>query len=341
MKQKLKVESENSFYKYLAILIIGGIGSFLVSYFLIKNSFNDPYPQILGVILGIFFGILGTISIITIYKLDTIFVYSDHIEIISILGHVKKKIYRNKIITWVELDKANKYDEWKELTIYTDKTNYKLSSSIYENYLELKNALVSGIKKDSKNEIKLIRRKNLYWAISFVIAGSFFIFTFYNFFFMKHEDIKDSELETITDVITNKAEINSRSKGSNSIYIKLKSYPLFNFEISGNSYSATFTSDFINNVKVGDTLNLKILKDQYKMKITKEKPLGFWDKTVNYSYISVYELHDKNFSYITLDKYNLQNKKDRTSGYWLFGSFGIIGIFLIGSGLYLFKYSFN
>jgi hypothetical protein len=90
MKDKLKFKSINSFLKPLLILLIGGIGALTVSFLMIEGTLKGPYPQIIDIILGAFFGVIGAIALISIYKLDTILVYSDHYKIKSIFGHVKK-----------------------------------------------------------------------------------------------------------------------------------------------------------------------------------------------------------------------------------------------------------
>ena len=337
MKDKLKFKSINSFLKPLLILLIGGIGALTVSFLMIEGTLKGPYPQIIDIILGAFFGVIGAIALISIYKLDTILVYSDHYKIKSIFGHVKKNIKKDSIITWTEIEKANKYDEWKELIIYTSKCNYKLSSSIYENYSELRNNLISGKKNNLKKEIKLIKRKNAVLAVFFLMTGGCCLFFAFNFYYMNKDEISYYDLQTISGVITNKAEIHTGSKGSGSISINLRSYPSFNFYISGNSLKATNISSYIENVKIGDTLNLEILKDEYQKKLTKEMPLSFWDKTINYSFISVYGLRDKNSSFLHLNDYIYELKNDWALASLFLWVFFIVGLFMIGAGIYLFK----
>lgn len=333
MNEQVKIKSDNSFLTYFLILLLGGLGMLWVCYYLTSGALKDPYPQISGIILGGFFGLFGFLCLIAIYSLDSILIYSDHLKVKSIFGNTKKVIYLKDITTWTEIEKETKHTKWTDLTIYTDRTKFKLSSSIYNNYPQLKSALVKGKTRDLQRQNNWFRRNNLYYAIGFTIFGGLFLYAAYHFYLTKDSEINYSELHTITDVITNKAEIEKGSKGSRSIRIKLKSYPTFSFDIAGNGYSATYSSDYVANVKISDTLNLDIMKDEYQMKITKEKQLGFWDKTVNYSFISVYGLRDKNNTYLTLSDYNNEHKSDTPIGIWLFG---LVGLFVLGSGLYLF-----
>ena len=333
MNEQVKIESDNSFSTYFLVLLLCGLGMLLLCYYLTSDALKGPYPQIAGIILGGFFGLFGFLCLIAIYGLDSIFINADLLKVKSIFGSTKKVILLSDITTWTEIEKKTRHTKWKELTIYTDRTKFKLSSSIYNNYPELKRALVKGKRRDLQIQNNWVRRNNLYYAIGFTIFGGLCLYATYHFYLIKDKEVKYSELQRIRDVITNNAEIEKGRKGSRSIRIKLKSYPSFMFDIKGNSYSATYTSDYVTHVKVGDTLNLDIMKDEYQMKLTKEKRLGFWDKTVNYSFISVYGLSDNNHTYLDLTDYNNEHKSDSSIGIWLFG---LVGLFVLGNGLYLF-----
>ena len=109
----------------------------------------------------------------------------------------------------------------------------------------------------------------------------------------------------------------------------LDKYPDFNFDIEGTSYYAINLNRYLTKVKTGDTLFLDIKTDVYQKKLSKEKELSFSDKTVNYRKIYVYELKDKNRSYMALK----DNNNDRNE--WGHYFWGIIGLFFIGCGVYL------
>ena len=138
MTEQVIIKSDNSFLTYFLILLLGGLGALWVCYYLTSGALEDPYPQIVGIILGGFFGLFGFLSLITIYSLDRIFIYADHVKIKSIFGDTKKVIHLSDIVTWTEIEKQTEYSKWTDLTVYTDRTKYKLSSLIYNNYPELK-----------------------------------------------------------------------------------------------------------------------------------------------------------------------------------------------------------
>lgn len=334
MTDKPKLKSDNSFKIYFIILLLGGIGFSFLCYYLISSSLSGPYPQIVGIILGIFFGIFGLLCLISLNSFDSILIYSDRVVVKSILGYIKKTIYFSDITSWTEIPKQNNSSKWLELTIFTERTKYKLSSSIYNNYSHLKRTIVKDKQRNLIKQRNWSRRNNLYYAIGTSLFGILCLFAAYHFYITKDDEIQYTNIHSITDVITNKPEIIKGSKGSRDIHIKLKSWPEFIFQISGNSYEATYTSDYIEYVKVGDTLSLDIMKDEYEMKLSKEKPLGFWDKTVNYQFIPVYGFKDRNRSYLTISDYNTQNRSDTSIGIWFFG---IGGLFLFGYGFVLLK----
>jgi hypothetical protein len=94
------------------------------------------------------------------------------------------------------------------------------------------------------------------------------------------------------------------------------------------------TENFIHNVKQGDTISLSILKDEFAKKITKEKELNFYDKSVNYGIISVFGVSDKNQNYLNIYNYNNELTSDKPYGIWMFG---LLGLFLIGTATYLLR----
>lgn len=334
MNDQVKIKSDNSFLFYFCILLFGGMGMIFGCYKLILISLNEEYPQILGLIIGGILGIIGTLSIYSIYKLDKLFIFKEYLEIKSIFGNTKRIIHLDKIITWTEIEKRNKYLTWTDLTLYTEQNKYKFTSSYYNNYTEIKNVLVKGKPRDSQKQNNWQRRNNFYYAIGFSILGSLFLYGAVRQFQKKDIEINSSQLQTITDKIISEPTIYKGSKGSRSIKIKLNSFPTFRFEISGYGYQACYAGDYIENVKLGDTIKLDILKDQYKMKLSKEKPLGFWDKSINYSQISVYGLRFKNYTYLDLNDYNKEIRNQSPFGIWVFG---IMGLGFILFGIYTFK----
>jgi hypothetical protein len=150
----------------------------------------------------------------------------------------------------------------------------------------------------------------------------------------KNQPIENTDLTKLTDIITNEVKLNNGGKGSKSILLNLKKYPEFKFQIIGNGFQAMNIDNFLNNVKQGDTISLHILTEDFNKKITKEKELTFYDKSVNYSFIHVLGVSDKNKTYLNIYDYNKESENDRPWDIWLYG---LVGIFLIGRAIFLIR----
>jgi len=61
--------------------------------------------------------------------------------------------------------------KWKDLTLFGKNFKYKISSSSYKNYPELKRKLIKGKKRNIKSENEWQRKNSLYYGIGFLIFG--------------------------------------------------------------------------------------------------------------------------------------------------------------------------
>jgi len=211
----------------------------------------------------------------------------------SILGFKKRTIYISDIVTWTEIKKENKHIIWSDLTIYTSKSKYVILSSIYTNYPAIKKAITKGIKRDLERQDNWQVNNSKQLGLICIVVGLFFLFLASNSY-KNLTEIKQIEITTLKQKIVSKIEILTGSKGSKSLKIKLQQYPDFDFQVIGSAYSAALIDKFISNVKTGDTLLVDIKKDEFRMKLTKEDRLGFFDKMIDYKFILVYGLRDKN-----------------------------------------------
>lgn len=89
----------------------------------------------------------------------------------------------------------------------------------------------------------------------------------------------------------------------------------------------------MNDFKKGNEIYLTIEKDQYQKKISKRAQMSFLDKYFHYEKIDVVEVDNDNFKYLSLDDFN---KTNRNNDYWGVGFFGILGLFLIITSVYMF-----
>jgi hypothetical protein len=244
------------------ILSLGGLACSFVAYFLISNAFKEPYPQILLIGLGIFFGIFGLLCFLGLLDLLGIFAFGK--------TYLLKKDRKNVYLGFFCKIKATTY--YKLLFIFFALLSFYVTFYLYKN---------------------------------------------------RENEISSSDITCLTDIITSEVKIDIGGKGNRSIHILLKKYPDFEFTINGVAFKETYSDSYVDFVKMGDTISIDIQTDEYFKKLTKEKPLGFWDKSVNYRFISVYGLRDKNNDYLTLSDYNAGNKSNSFCGIWFFGLLGV------------------
>jgi hypothetical protein len=285
-------------------------------------------PTVVFIVLLILFD-LWLIS--RIFSFDSYIISSTKIKVISIFGYTKKVINIDDFISWSEIEKSNNRINWKELALSTSEFEIKINSSYYFNYEQMKDAVTRGLEEDLSKTLVYSRKINLFFSFfSFFIAILFFFFC-YQSFNNYNKEIKEFQLIEIVDQVENITISRGKSK---SLDIKLINNPSYQFEINSVSLSATYLNDFNANVKVGDTVFIKISNEIYKSKITKEKKPKFWDRSINYFFIEIFELRDKNQSYLNLADLNMKIKEDSKIGLFLF--FGIALFFTI-VGIYYLK----
>jgi hypothetical protein len=155
-KKQKKVVTESKINFFTIFVGIGGLAFLYVSYFLINDGLQEPYPQIWPIGLGVFFGIFGILCFIALFTFDKVYIPKTE---------NKKSIYLSKI------------------------------------------------------------KSKTYFAIAFLLIGFFSIYSSLKFYIIPIETISSSDLTTITDVITNKVEIN---KGAKEICLReMKKLPIY------------------------------------------------------------------------------------------------------------------
>ena len=92
------------------------------------------------------------------------------------------------------------------------------------------------------------------------------------------------------------------------------------------------TKNFIANTSPGDTVTMEIGVNDYRRKLTKQQPLGFWDKYSKYKDISLIGVQCDGRTYTTLETYNKQCGGQLYSFTVILGT---IGGFLIFFGMLL------
>lgn len=330
--RKKEIKSELKILDFI-IFIPFGILALVGAYFLISNSLDDEYPKILFLGVGIFFGLIGLASLLIIFLFEKNILKDDKLIILSITGREKKIIKLSEIVSYYEIEKEGRSNSWKDLTIFTKDSKYTISSAIYSNYDEFRKKLTRGKKKNIKARKLLEYRMNRRYGIGFLIVGTIFTLFLGSMFLNRNNEILPIDLSQIEGTVANEIKVKKSGKRNEllSIPIELKEYPKFKFKTNGYGFRSIKTNQLISNVKKGDRIQVDILTEQYKKKLTKEIQMNFWDRGFSYREIVIYGLRDNADDYFNLSFYNKLKSSDRNS----IGMYVLLGfsLFLLGYGI--------
>lgn len=155
MRNKIRVSSEMNVFSVF-ILIVGGVGSFILTIlFINKGIYGEKYDllffSLIFLVLGIYIGYC-------VFKIDILEITKSDFVIKSIFGSTKKKIPLTSLKAMKEIEKEGgdidfKF-KWKELKLFGKDFEYKLTSVTYGNYPELKAIFLREIRKNKLSRVK-------------------------------------------------------------------------------------------------------------------------------------------------------------------------------------------
>jgi hypothetical protein len=308
MEQPIVQSKADNFTRLVYVITTLFFGS--AGYFVSNKAFQQ-HPIELGILIlslvlwgGALLGFLGIW-----YYYDAIKIYSDRLEISNWGNLFHRKIYFNDIIG-IEIEVKNStHTTWEECTIRVNKgRKYRFNEKNYVNYLDLKKNLNQKQIKDIYKKylmpkgIKFIENAVICFACFLVLAPFYFMYQ------SKYFTIDKNTLIEIPLTIAQKPHITIGSKGSNGLSVTIKEYPKFNFNISGVAYSASNSSDFVQNTEGGNKVYLLFDKEEYQQKLSKEKEVTFWNKYFSYYKIDVYGIRDEKRTCLTLEDYLTKSK---------------------------------
>ncbi|MCB4809620.1 hypothetical protein LG651_15295 [Tamlana sp. 62-3] len=161
----------------ILILIIGGFLAIIFGTILIIKG---------NWIIGVPFLIIGLYSLYWIFNYDTLQIKNGKLIFKSITGFTKKTISLSELKSYTEIEKENAqykwefgYMKWKDLTLIGDNFKYKISSTSYINYNELRKELTKGLKRNFKAETKWQNNNLTYIGIGLIIFGFLIGFWFW------------------------------------------------------------------------------------------------------------------------------------------------------------------
>ena len=186
LNNKLKLKSEINYSSFL-IILIGGIVIFILGIFFILNSNENN----LGYYFGIPLSIIGMYFIYRAMIIDVLEITDKNLIIKSILGTTKREFILSDFISYNEIEKhyRTKYSVVKnwDLTLFTNTSEYKISSTNYLNYNRLKKNLTSRLSRNRKSEKIWNRNNGLRIGIGTTIIGLIFTFLVFNIGFTNYE----------------------------------------------------------------------------------------------------------------------------------------------------------
>ena len=114
--------------------------------------------------------------------------------------------------------------------------------------------------------------------------------------------LKDDDLKTVAGTLLEDPQLSpNRRHSSASVKLKLSAYPEVVFSVSGATYYAMFTEEFIRDVHQGDSIRIRIAKNTWQKRISADQPPGLFEKLANGSRIPVYGVVSKNAIYLHPD----------------------------------------
>ena len=153
-----------------------------------------------------------------------------------------------------------------------------------------------------------------------LVSAVFFLFSINSF---NYKPIFEKDIFYISDVLQENIKLKNESKGSKSMEIVLKNYPVFTFKEFG------YNDYLMNEFGKGDSIVIGIKKIDFKKKITQTLPLSFKDKYLNYSTINIVQFKTKEGKdYYNLESENNRMKDNSFSSFIIFSIFGSIFLFL-------------
>ena len=186
LKEQLNIKSEINYSSFLTILI-GGIGVSILGISLYINSNENN----LGFYSGVTISIIGVYFIYRALIIDVLEITDKNLIIKSILGNTKRIINLSDFISYNEIEKHYRTKHSNvinfDLTLFTNTSEYKISSTSYQNYKRLKKRLTSRLSRNRTSEKIWNRNNGLRIGIGATIIALIFTFLVFNIGFESYE----------------------------------------------------------------------------------------------------------------------------------------------------------
>jgi len=298
----------------LGILLFG-----FIAVYASKQETSNSQPNYIFPALTVLFFLAAVICLYRFIIIKNYSIVNNRLTVTS-FGKPEKSYHRDEIESWTEIEVKGKSGRWNVLTLHI-KTGEKLkiSSSIYENYSEIKQLATNTKSRNLKYEQSSEHKNGFYVAVFMMIVGLLFFIGVYNALYRKN--INTEDIAVFGDETLNIQYIEAKH---DYILIRVKSYPDFNFRISGKDLKAVFVDDLFRDIKTGDSIFIGIDKAEYRIKLAKTDSLTFFDKFYFNTNINVQTLQSKKNYYLQLSEINALRSESKSWDALLFGAFGSV-----------------
>lgn len=288
---------------------------------------GTEYVQLIPLLGGLFLCLAGVFLLMTLNRLVSYRLYEDRLEIISLSGELKQTVPLKTITSWSEVETKGR-SQAKYLTVNTGDGSFRINNrGIAADYEKMK----ARITNDNNRVARNVNRKaaNI-MAFIFLVIGVLCLAGSYGGYKQTQSEVRPQDLAAVGGEIINSVKIYSTGGRNSRDYIRivLSQYPQFVFKIDYAAYRALRRHDYLESVHRFDSVYIDVLADDYLKKMAKEKPLTFFDKTVNYRDIAVYGLRDAHNSYLSLCDYNRLRMSDKR--YYATAFMGLFSLLFAG-----------
>lgn len=297
---------------FLLVLLVGFVSFGGISYYLFQKAINQfTYWDLTFLLVSCGFGSPAFFCVAYLllgYK--NVRIFKNRVELSYLGGFFEQTVHLNELSGyWIA-------DTNAVITIITKKQKkHTIREPFYDNFYEIRSQLVYKIGRKFPTKGKVFSEKLFIAAIVLLLSSSFLYF----YYKSNYYTIKTNNLTEIVVTLAQKPMMQSKNRG---IILLAKEYPEFRF--NANRYG---TDAFISNTEAGKRVYLTLDKETYQQKLSKEKPLAFWQKHNSYNEIgNIYAVRSDKITYFTPENYIECTKKDAISGYFFVV---IIALYLI------------
>ena len=269
-------------------LKIGGVLLMFVALLLFKLSWELAYIQIIPIVFGSLFFILGILCFAEGFKV--IIVNAEGIKLKKLIKKVE--IRKNDIKGYAEIVHRNSKGGNTQLIIFSNTKNESIKIEKIgwgDKYKLLLKRIKSDYKKVGFEEINQVtkRRKNLYKNIGKGLGLLVFSLGLYQFLFI--DIIPPEKFHELDGVIAAKPIVEEKRKGRvENMTFQLNAYQEFRFRVIGERFRMLHTD--AKKLNKGDEVSFKILKSEYQQKLSNSIAPDFKSKYVNWNIIELYEI---------------------------------------------------